>query len=107
MKYRLESSHPLEEVERELEKLAGEVEMWGDTARGVDLLLEQSGTQLGGTSARSTVHEIANKLQSLRYKPLTYCCYCAQQTFLATTELVNLNKINWNLKLFNCKIFCV
>lgn len=69
LRYQLESSQPLDQLETEVGKLQGELEEWGNTARGTDLLCEQSGTQLTGQSARSTVLELTGKLETLRSVP--------------------------------------
>lgn len=66
IKYQLESNQPLETVEGEVEKLSAEVETWENTARGVDLLCQQSATEVTGQSARSIVHQVSSKVEQLR-----------------------------------------
>lgn len=83
LRYQLESSQPLEQLETEVAKLQGELEEWGNTARGTDVLCEQSGTQLTGQSARSTVHELTGKLETLRS---VSCWFSSYGTFLHSKD---------------------
>lgn len=87
LRYQLESSQPLDQLETEVGKLQGELEEWGNTARGTDLLCEQSGTQLTGQSARSTVHELTGKLETLRSVLLVLSAFKKQ--FLVVVFYIN------------------
>lgn len=66
VRYQIEANEPIETVESELEKISTEIDTWIDTARGVDILCEQSGTDIKGKSARSTLQELADKANALQ-----------------------------------------
>lgn len=68
-------------------KLQGELEEWVNTARGTDLLCEQSGTQLTGQSARSTVHELTGKLETLRS---VSCWFSSYGTFPHSRQVLGV-----------------
>lgn len=66
VRYHLEANQPIEVVETELQKVTSEIATWTDTARGVDILCEQSRTEIQGKSARSVLKELADKAELLQ-----------------------------------------
>ncbi|XP_039285327.1 nesprin-1-like [Nilaparvata lugens] len=66
VKRQLELSEPLDQAEAELRRVEAELHSWSEVAPALDLLCQQSNTEVGGRSAKAIVEQLRDKADALR-----------------------------------------